>query len=157
MKTVPVLQLDEVQEDKPMPSRNHARVLHNLSVALASLHNRFSVYQQLSLDLQGWQSVPDVCLYPVGALPVDWTTDEDVCTAPPALVIEVLSPKQNLQPLLDKVREYHARGVKSCWVVIPGTGSVAVFPATGGSRSFGDGEVVDATLDLRVPWKAVFA
>lgn len=140
-----------------MPSRNHARVLHNLSVVLDSVRDRWSVYQQLSLDLDGWPSVPDVCLYPVGALPTDWAADDDVCVVPPALVIEVLSPKQNLQPLLDKVREYHAHGVKSCWVVIPGTGSVAVFPATGGSRSFGDGEVVDATLDLRVPWQAIFA
>jgi Uma2 family endonuclease len=157
MKTVPVLNLDEVQEDNPMPSRNHARVLHNLSVALSPSRDRFSVYQQLSLDLNGWQSVPDVCLYPVGTLSEDWTADQDVCLDPPALVIEVLSPKQNLQPLLDKVREYHTRGVKSCWVVIPGTGTVAVFPTTGGSRSFGDGDVVDATLDLRVPVKADFA
>lgn len=157
MKTVPVLSLDEVQEDNPMPSRNHSRALHNLSVALAPFQNRFSVYQQLSLDLNGWQSVPDLCLYPVGTLPVDWTTDEDFCVEPPALVIEVLSPKQNLQPLLDKVREYRAHGVKSCWVVIPGTECVAVFPAAGGSRSFGDAEVVDATLDLRVPLRAVFA
>ena len=42
-------------------------------------------------------------------------------------------------------------------LVIPGTESVAVFPASGGSRSFGEGEVVDATADLQVSVSAVFA
>lgn len=157
MKPVLVLGLDEIQEDKPAPSRNHARVAQNLGVALHRFRDRLEVFHQLSLDLAGWPSIPDLCLYPVGTLARGWAADEDSVTVPPLVVIEILSPKQNLQPLLDKVRGYHEHGVKSCWVVIPGTESVAVFPASGGSRSFGEGEVVDPVADLRVPVSAVFA
>jgi len=140
-----------------MPSRNHSRAAQNLAVALAPFRDRWEAFHQLSLNLDGWESIPDLCLYPAGSLPHDWAADEDVVTRPPALVIEILSPKQNLQPLLDKVRTYHSHGVKSCWVVIPGAETVSVFPANGGSRSFAEGEIVDAALDIRIPVAAVFA
>lgn len=157
MTTVPVLALDEIQEDRPQPSRNHARAAQNLGALLHAFRVRYETYQQLSLELGGWAAIPDLCSYPSGTLPSDWANDEDVCRISPALVIEILSPKQNLQPLLDKVREYLARGVKSCWVVIPGTETVSVFPATGGSRSFVEGDLADPVLELRVSVKEIFA
>lgn len=157
MTTVPVLSLDEVQEDRPMPSRNHARAAQNLGALLQAFRHRYETYHQLSLELAGWAAIPDLCAYPTGALPSDWANDEDVCRRAPALVIEILSPKQNLQPLLDKVREYLARGVRSCWVVIPGTKTVSVFPSTGGSRSYVEGELEDLVLDLRVSVEEIFA
>src|SRR5438034_5740315 len=102
MKTVPVLASDEIQEDRPMPSRNHARAAQNLAVVLDSLKDRYTIYQQLSLNLESWQTIPDLCLYRRGELPTDWLSDDDEVTQPPTLVIEILSPKQNLQPLVDK-------------------------------------------------------
>jgi len=105
MNTIPVLSKDEIQEDHPMPSRNHSRAAHNLSVVLDRFKDRFTSYQQLSLDLDGWQTIPDLCLYEKGTLSSDWLTDDDIVTIPPVLVIEILSPKQNLQPLVDKIRE----------------------------------------------------
>jgi Uma2 family endonuclease len=157
MNVVPVLASDEIQEDRPMPSRNHARVAQSLGALLHVSRAPFDIYQQLSLDLDGWATIPDICAYPTGTLSNDLANDEDVCTIAPALVIEILSPKQNLQPLLDKVRQYLARGVRSCWVVIPGTATVSVFPANGGSRSFVDGDVEDAVLGLRLPMAGIFA
>src|SRR2546427_222474 len=115
MKTVPVLASDEIQEDKPIPSRNHARAAHNLGVSLDRFKDRYVIYDQLSLNLDGWQTIPDLCLYRRGELADDWLTDDDEVTLPPELVIEILSPKQNLQPLVDKIREYGRHGVKSCW------------------------------------------
>lgn len=140
-----------------MPSRNHSRVAHNLSVALDPFRDRFSIHQQLSLNLDGWQTIPDLALYPAGSLPTDWTTDEDECTTPPALVIEILSPKQNLQPLVDEVREYLRRGVTSCWVIVPATETLSVFPASGGSRSYAAGMARDESLGLEVALDRVFA
>lgn len=105
MIAVPVLAVDEIQEDRPMPSRNHARAAQNLGALLHPLRIRYETYQQLSMELGGWAAIPDLCAYPSGTLPCDWAIDEDVCRIAPALVIEILSPKQNLQPLLDKVRE----------------------------------------------------
>lgn len=140
-----------------MPSRNHSRAAHNLSVVLDRYKDRFSVYQQLSLNLDGWQVIPDLCLYPRQELPSDWLSDEDEVNVPPVLVIEILSPKQNLQPLVDKIKEYGRRGVKSCWLVVPATRVVSVFPAQGGSRAFTEGTLIDESIGLEVPLKGIFA
>ncbi|MBM3836915.1 MAG: Uma2 family endonuclease [Verrucomicrobia bacterium] len=157
MKTIPVLTSDEIQEDRPMPSRNHSRASHNLSVLLDRFNDRFSIHQQLTLNLDGWQTISDICLYPKGSLSSDWLTDEDEVTIPPALVIEILSPKQNLQPLVDKIREYGRHGVKSCWLVEPATRVVSVFPASGGSRACSEGTLRDETVGIEIPLAQIFA
>ena len=140
-----------------MPSRNHSRTAHNLSVLLDRFKDRFSIYQQLSLNLDGWQAIPDLCLYPRGSLSSDWLTDDDEETVPPVLVIEILSPKQNLQPLVDKIRAYGQHGVKSCWLVVPATRVVSVFPAAGGSRAFAEGTLLDEAIGIEIPVAQIFA
>lgn len=140
-----------------MPSRNHSRTAHNLSVLLDAFKTRFTAYQQLSLNLAGWQTIPDLCLFPRDVLSQDWLSDEDEITLPPALVIEILSPKQNVQPLVDKIREYLNRGVLSCWLVEPATRVVSVFPAQGGSRAFAEGHIQDDVVGITVPLAGIFA
>lgn len=139
-----------------MPSRNHSRVSHNLSVLLDRFKDRFSIHQQLSMNLDGWQTIPDLSLYPKGSLSSDWLADEDEVTVPPALVIEILSPKQNIQPLVDKIREYGRHGVKSCWLVEPATRVVSVFPALGGSRAFAEGTLRDEAAGIEIRLVQIF-
>lgn len=157
MNTITVLHSDEIEEDRPAPSRNHSIVCQNLGGQLYRFRETVSVHQQLALNLDGWQTIPDICAYPREAIPRDWMSDEDECTIAPTLVIEVLSPKQTLQPLLEKVREYLRHGVKSCWVVIPGTGTISVFPQSGPSHSISEGMVCDADLGVEVALAEVFA
>lgn len=140
-----------------MPSRNHSRAAQNLGVLLDRLKDRYTIHQQLSLNLQGWQTIPDLCLYAKGVLSSDWLTDDDEVTAPPELAIEILAPKQNLQPLVDKIGEYLKHGVKSCWLVEPATRVVSVFPASGGSRAFSEGVLRDEALALEVSVAQIFA
>jgi Uma2 family endonuclease len=157
MNTIPVLHSDEIEEDRPMPSRNHSIVCQNLGGELHRFRDKVSTHQQLSLNLNGWQTIPDICVYPREAIPRDWMFDENECTIPPTLVIEVLSPQQNLQPLLEKVREYHSHGVKTCWVVIPGTETLSVFPQAGPSHSVTDGIVRNEDLGVEVAVSEVFS
>ena len=51
-----------------MPSRNHSRAAHNLSLLLDGWKDRFTIHQQLALNLDGWQTIPDLCLYDRGRL-----------------------------------------------------------------------------------------
>jgi Uma2 family endonuclease len=157
MKTVAVLASEEIQEDRPMPSRNHARAAHNLGVLLDRFKDRYVICDQLSLNLDGWQTIPDLCLFRRGELSSDWLTDEDEVTQTPELVIEILSPKQNMQPLVDKIREYGRHGVKSCWLVEPATRVISVFPASGGSRAFTEGMLRDDITGVEIPIADVFA
>jgi len=67
-----------------------------------------------------------------------------------------MSPKQNMQPLVDKIRNYLQHGVKSCWLVEPATRVVSVFPAAGGSRAFAERTVRDDNLGLEIPLAEIF-
>jgi Uma2 family endonuclease len=133
------------------------RGLLEQSASLDRFSDRFTICQQLALNLGGWQTIPDRCLYPKGVLAEDWLSDEDEVTIPPVLVIEILSPKQNLQPLVDKIREFGRRGVESCWLVEPATRVVSVFPASGGSRAFAEGAVRDEATGIELAIGLVFA
>jgi Uma2 family endonuclease len=147
----------EADEDNPMPSLNHARVAQNLAVLLHNtVSDRFEIYQQLTLRLKDWPSIPDLALYSKGAHQIDWLADRDEVSEPPVLVIEILSQHQVLGNLVNKIRQYLESGVKSCWLVEPATRVVSVFPASGGSRSFAEGDVKDEALGISVPLSGVF-
>jgi len=120
------------------------------------LSSRFTIHQQLSLNLNGWQTIPDICLYPKGVLKVDWDSDEDEVDIPPLLVIEILSPKQNLQPLVDKIREYLRQAVKSCWLVEPATEVVTIFNAAG-KRAHTSGVMRDEAVGVEISLPELFA
>jgi Uma2 family endonuclease len=155
MQAVPI-QNSEIEQDNPMPSRNHSRVSHNLSAFLDTMSDRLDIHQQLSLNLNGWTAIPDIALYAKGTLPDDWLSDEDEVTVAPLLVIEILSPKQSVQPLIDKIREYLRHGVKSCWLIEPATRMASVFPASGGSRGFAEGDLKDEPLGITIPLSRIF-
>ena len=82
MDTIPVLHPDEIEEDRPMPSRNHS-----------------IVYQ----------------------------------------------------------REFHAHGVQECWVVIPGTETISIYPQSGPSHSIAEGVARNEDLQLEVVVAEVFS
>jgi Uma2 family endonuclease len=68
---------------------------------------------------------PDIAIYPKTEF--DYSKDEVRVTTPPLCAIEILSPTQSLQELLDKAQEYFNHQVKSCWLVIPRLKNVYVF------------------------------
>ena len=133
-----------------MPSRNHSRVAQRIGVLLDRYSEKFDVHQQLSLQLGGWDSIPDIAVYPVGVLSMDLDTDEEEVSVPPLLAIEILSPKQNLQPLVEKVRRYLANGVKSCWIVLPMTHLIVVYKPEGYPESFSKGLLRDAATGIEI-------
>src|SRR5579863_1976622 len=58
--------------------------------------------------------IPDVALLPLGAQP-------DVITAPPALVIEILSPEDTYSDTQERAQDYRAMGVETVWIIDPKT------------------------------------
>jgi Uma2 family endonuclease len=156
MNYIPVLQPGEIEEDRPMPSLNHSIVCQNLGVALAAFRDRNSIHQQLNLNLDGWPTVPDVCVYPKGTLHATFISDQNEVPLPPGLVIEVLSPMQTMQPLLDKIRQYHDHGVPACWIVIPGSKTIAVYPHNGPSSAVTAETIAHPPLGIEIAVSDVF-
>jgi len=59
--------------------------------------------------------VPDICVV-TGPTPA-----EQIFTSPPFICIEILSPKDRLQPMQLRVRDYLEMGVPYVWILDPAT------------------------------------
>jgi Uma2 family endonuclease len=58
--------------------------------------------------------IPDVAVLPLGSQP-------DVITAPPVLVIEILSPDDSYSDTQERANDYRAMGVETVWIIDPKT------------------------------------
>ena len=116
----------EIERDKPMPSTNHALLQDNISFALnLSYRKEYSILPEIALGTPGKGSVPDLAVYP--KLSLDVRNDVVKRRDPPLVAIEILSPEQNLQDLIDKTYRYFDFGVKSCWIVLPSLKTIIVY------------------------------
>lgn len=66
---------------------------------------------------EGRVRIPDVTLVRPGAL------SEDVLTAPPLCVTEILSPDDTYSRTWEKAQDYRKMGVENIWLIDPGTRS----------------------------------
>ena len=150
------------EETAEMGSYNHAMTQTNIGFLLKQI-GTYSVFTELSLDtsraeLQNMptrdEMKPDVCLYPKRRLsrPFDILKMAEM----PLLAVEILSPKQGIQEILEKFAVYFALGVQSCWLVDPITAIVAVYSSLDERAIFSAGEVVDQQLNIRLPFTEIF-
>jgi Uma2 family endonuclease len=147
----------EIERGKPMPSLNHGLIQANVLIALISRYrSSFRFASETSLDLSGWLSTPDISILPPGA--INLKVDKIKVTDPPLGTIEILSPTQNLNDLVDKADRYFENGVKSCWIIIPSMGGVAIYASPGKYTFFNENDTAkDQVLGLEVPVSELFA
>lgn len=157
VRYIPVLSEDEVQEDVDVSSLNHSFVTQNIGVYLHNNYReRYRVCQQLSLNLQGWDSIPDISVYSQGTLTADWRNDQEKVMLSPDLAIEVLSPKQHLSSLVSKILRLIDCGVKSAWLIVPILGQVTVFHSDKTEKTFTEGVLHDPIAGIDMPLAEVF-
>lgn len=145
----------ETERNKPMPSPVHAAIQANLIVALNVYRKLYRAYSELSLELSEWVSVPDIALFAWKPLNTyDLRTKESEI---PLCVIEILSPTQSLGELRHKIAEYFERGIKSCWLVLPGLDNVYVFEAPDQYEMYKKGETLkDKQLNIAINVSPIF-
>ena len=141
-----------------MGSRNHSYLQMKLGALLLGLE-QYMVLSEISLDSCGLENNtkemrPDLALYPQQS--IDFLQDEIRMQTMPLLVIEILSPRQSIDEILEKFRAYFELGVKSCWLVLPPLQSVSVFSAANKEQTFSQGELVDDALNIQFSLKKVF-
>jgi Uma2 family endonuclease len=116
MEVVAALSEYEAERGKPMPSKNHSIVQSNLIFEL-KLHYR-STYSFLSeISLETPRLVPDVAIFPL--MTFDPLHDQTRLNQVPVGVIEILSPTQTQEELVEKAQLYFDAGVQSYWLVNP--------------------------------------
>ena len=161
MSTMTLL-VNEEQEFDDMGSYNHSLVQANLAYLLR-VHSPYSAFIELSLDASKLDKIqfpgikneliPDVCAYPR-----DSVKDLDILVMHkmPILVIEVVSPRQGIQIIVEKIQAYFALGIASCWLVEPLTKVVRLYRPDKSPQTIVSGEIIDEVANLRLPIAEVF-
>jgi len=146
----------ELERGKPMPSQNHSIVQANTIFELKTRYrDQFRFMSEINIEVAGRVLVPDVGIFE--KTPVDMAHDVLVLTQLPLTTIEILSPRQALDDLIDKAETYLAAGVKSCWIVMPKLQGVAVFSAPGTYVFFRSPEtLLDPATGVELPLGPLF-
>ena len=106
----PELVHGEVAE-RPLPNLIHGRTQQRLAVHLDSVgYCCTEVRMRLAEDLF---RIPDVAVFE-GPGPM-----EPVPTIPPVLVVEISSPDDRLEAMLQKLEQYRVWGVQHIWLIEP--------------------------------------
>ena len=154
----------EKERGKPSPSFNHGTIQADLIIALAEYRDEFSIVSELSLELplegveangEALRVTPDICVY--SKKEIDWMRDEVRMTEPPLLAVEIISPTQPSQDVVDKIQDMLAAGVASCWFVQPAIRGVSVFTREAEVRTVTEGVLEDPATGIALDVPALFA
>jgi Uma2 family endonuclease len=135
-------------------SYHHAYLSSHLIIALSRFKN-YSIFSELTLQIDGKDYIPDICLYKKRQVKFA-SGDILKMTEMPLLAIEVLSPTQGMQELVDKFRIYFAAGIQSCWLIIPMAQSVIVYNSIELAKTFNTGELIDDVMAIQLPVAEIF-
>ena len=139
-----------------MPSKLHSRVQGNIYFELRRTYGSiYDTYPELSLDINEKSPVPDLAL--LEAESIDYSQDEIKVAKVPLLLIEILSPRQSIEDIKDKIYKiYIPAGVKSIWLVIPTLKTVSLVLPNGQFQTITNGVVKDLYLDIELNMADIF-
>lgn len=134
-------------------SYNHAMVQVNLAVLLKQ-SKKYDVLAELSIEIAGNEFRPDLCLYPRRGL----IRPRDILrmTQMPLLAVEILSPKQGTDDILEKFETYFGAGIPCCWLVDPAQEVLSIFHTPEQHTVYSQGEVIDDALNIHLSVAEIF-
>lgn len=144
----------ERTRDKPLPSLNHGQIQFLLSGALLPYRDDFTIASELTLELGDEWITPDLCVYP--KLDIDYQQDVVRMTEPPLLAIEIVSPTQSTQEVVDRINDMLEAGVESCWLVQPATETITIFTGDEKLATVSSGTLRDPATEIEVDVSDVF-
>ena len=157
METLVAANAYERERGKPMPTLTHGAIQANVIVQLAINYGAsYRIASEVALATVPDGTTPDVVLYPARVL--NFTNEPARQTDAPLLTVEIQSPSQTVEEMVEKTLRYFAFGVRSCWVVFPALKGVALYSAPGVFHFFhGDEVLKDPNLDIEIDLKEIFA
>ncbi len=130
---------------------DHGNLQSRIFLYLANHYPKYWAAVEVRVQVRNSRfRVPDVVLV-AGPQPAG-----RIITAPPHLVVEVLSPDDRAAAVQDKIDDYLAFGIPYVWVVNPGTGRGYIHTAEA-AREARDGVLRTANPAIEVPLGAVIA
>jgi Uma2 family endonuclease len=105
--------VDGELEDRYAGEKDHAKLQVRMLQLLGKMNpNWFVIIEtRVRVSLTRFR-VPDVCVY-------EQEPDEQVFTAPPLAVVEVLSPEDRMTRMHRKLEDYFTMGCRNIWILDP--------------------------------------
>lgn len=146
----------EIERGKPMPDTIHAAIQSNIGFEIKLNYREiYRVLSELSLATVPDGTTPDLAIYP--AFTLDYENRTFSRSDAPLACIEIQSPSQSNEEMVDKTGIYFAFGVRSCWIVVPAVKGIFVYDRPGHYEFFyGDDTVRDPNLSIEVPLSVIF-
>lgn len=144
----------EKERDKPLPSRNHGFIQAIITAELLPYRDEHTSFSELTPLLGDLRVTPDLCVYP--KMEVNFQEDEVRMTEPPLVAVEILSPTQPQQEVVDRINDVLDAGVESCWLVRPATESIAIFTGNAKPTTVSTGTLHDPATDIEVDLADIF-
>ena len=147
----------EIERGKPMPNLTHGALQANLIIQLAIKHdNIFRIASEVALATIPDGTTPDIVVYPKRTL--NFVNETAKQTEPPLLAIEIQSPSQSNDDMIQKTYQYFDFGVKSCWIVFPAMKGIAVYYNPDDYEFFHHNDILkDTLLNIEIDLKKIFA
>jgi Uma2 family endonuclease len=144
-----------LERGKPMPSLNHFVLETQIAGLLKFKYRQYTVGSELSLELPFGKATPDVAV--LEKQKIDWNRDIVKFKEAPLLVVEILSPKQNLDEIKDKIFDiYQPSGVISSWIVVPPFKTVTVYSQDGSIKTYTEGVIKVPELGIELTLEEIF-
>ena len=148
-----VIELSDYEKErgKPRPNIIHGVIQAALLIQFSKeAADRFLVVPELTLELTSGSSLtPDLAVLP--RRPLHGTREPARCRDIPLMVVEIVSPSQGYEVIVEKTDAYFAHGVQSVWEVNPGLHVVAIHrPGQEVPDIFQHGEAKDPATGLTV-------
>ena len=146
---------DEIEGEK-MSSRNHSDLQTRLGFLLMTAYrHQYTIYTELDFAFASGKTRPDLCIMP--KYQVNWMEDEIIVTDVPLTTIEILSPEQSMNSLLDRIYKKHfPAGVKSVWLVTPALEIITVLLPDRTRINVTEGILTDPVTGLQLNLNEVF-
>jgi Uma2 family endonuclease len=153
-QAIEVIETEFVLEE--VMSLNHARLTTRItSLLFAAYEEQFNILTELEFELTTGRLKPDVAILP--QLAYDWERDIIRYPDPPITAIEIISPTQSIDGLVEKIRMgYLASGVQSAWLVLPAIRSIILYLPGLPSQLVSEGTLRDPATGVELELAAVF-
>ncbi len=151
-----VLSPYELERGKPMPNLTHGSLQANLIVQIAiNYGTKFRIASEVALATSPDGTTPDIVVYATREL--NFINEVSKQTEAPLLTIEIQSPSQSIDEMIDKAHQYFNFGVKSAWVVVPAMRGIAVYSNTEDYVFFHHNDILhDSNLDIEIDLSKIF-
>jgi Uma2 family endonuclease len=146
----------ELERGKPIPTLTHGAIQANLTFELKTIFQKpRRVASEVTLDTLPLGSTPDLVVYPIA--PLNFLDEPARRPDAPLLTIEIQSPSQSMNEMVEKVERYFAFGVQSSWVVVPSIQAILVYDRPGHYIFFHADDVLrDDMLAIQLSLGSIF-